>query len=78
MLTLLIKEAKEWIPMKIAKSIIQVETRNPAIKRNVGASLARGSVLAFIDDDALAPDDWLEKGLLKLPHRYFLLQRSRT
>lgn len=57
---------------------IQVETRNPATKRNVGASLARGSPLAFIDDGALAPDDWLEKGLLKLPHRCFLLQRSRT
>ena len=45
---------------------IQVETRNPAIKRNTGASFAQGSILAFIDDDALAPDDWLEKGLLNL------------
>lgn len=45
---------------------IQVETGNPAIKRNKGAAQAQSNILAFIDDDALAPDDWLEKGLLTL------------
>ena len=45
---------------------IQVETGNPAVKRNTGVSSAQGKILAFIDDDALAPDDWLERGFLCL------------
>jgi len=41
---------------------IRVETRNPAVKRNTGALSAQGTILAFIDDDAFAPNDWLKKG----------------
>lgn len=33
--------------------------RNPATRRNRAASVARGEVLAFIDDDAIADPDWL-------------------
>lgn len=33
--------------------------RNPATRRNRAASVAKGEVLAFIDDDATAPTDWL-------------------
>ena len=33
--------------------------RNPATRRNRAVSAARGEILAFIDDDALAPSDWL-------------------
>jgi glucosyl-dolichyl phosphate glucuronosyltransferase len=29
--------------------------------RNLGAQLARGDIVAFVDDDALAPDDWIEE-----------------
>ena len=45
---------------------VRVETRNPATRRNLAASRARGSVLAFIDDDAQAETDWLETGVQAL------------
>lgn len=36
-------------------------TTNPAAKRNLAARKAIGRNLAFIDDDAVAPKDWLER-----------------
>lgn len=33
---------------------------NPAFLRNMGGKLASGKILAFIDDDATAPKDWLK------------------
>ena len=33
----------------------------PALARNAGAKQAKGDILAFIDSDAMAADDWLEK-----------------
>jgi glycosyltransferase involved in cell wall biosynthesis len=42
---------------------IKASTGNPAVKRNAGASYAQGKILAFIDDDAFAPENWLETGL---------------
>ena len=36
-------------------------TSNPATKRNIGAQAAQGRYIAFIDDDAWAPPDWLQK-----------------
>jgi len=39
------------------------ESADPATKRNSGARESRGGILAFIDDDAWARDDWLENGL---------------
>lgn len=33
--------------------------RNPATRRNRAVSVAEGSILAFLDDDATAPPDWL-------------------
>ncbi|HEY3171384.1 MAG TPA: glycosyltransferase family 2 protein [Thermoanaerobaculia bacterium] len=41
---------------------VRVESRNPAIRRNLAAARARGSVLAFLDDDAQAEPLWLEAG----------------
>lgn len=35
----------------------------PAEKRDIGAKKARGSILAFIDDDAYPAPDWLEKAI---------------
>ncbi len=40
---------------------VHVEERNPALRRNAGSSQARGAILAFIDDDAYAAENWLEK-----------------
>lgn len=41
--------------------LLVVEERNPAIRRNKAAAEARGEYLAFIDDDAFARENWLEK-----------------
>lgn len=35
----------------------------PAEKRDIGAKKAKGSILAFIDDDAYPAPDWLEKSV---------------
>jgi cellulose synthase/poly-beta-1,6-N-acetylglucosamine synthase-like glycosyltransferase len=35
------------------------QTPNPAIKRNIGAHMARGKFLAFLDDDSYPHPDWL-------------------
>ena len=42
--------------------ILTVDSSNPATKRNAGAHRARGDILAFIDDDAHAREDWIENG----------------
>ena len=42
---------------------IKCETTNPAVKRNIGACASTGNVLAFIDDDAIAPSDWIRRGM---------------
>ncbi len=39
--------------------LIVVEDRNPAVRRNRAARVARGDYLAFVDDDAFAREDWL-------------------
>ncbi|MBI2213975.1 MAG: glycosyltransferase [Acidobacteria bacterium] len=41
--------------------LVIVEERNPAVRRNRAAGEARGEYLAFIDDDAIAREDWLER-----------------
>ncbi len=40
-----------------------VEDRNPAFRRNLAATRAKGEYLAFIDDDAHAPPGWLVRGV---------------
>lgn len=35
-------------------------TANPAVKRNLGATKARGKYLAFLDDDSYPSPDWLK------------------
>lgn len=41
---------------------IRADARNPARRRNAAAREARGSVLAFLDDDATAEPGWLAAG----------------
>ena len=38
----------------------------PGRNRNIGASLAKGTVLAFIDSKTVADKEWLQKSLNKL------------
>lgn len=45
---------------------VLVEARNPAARRNAAARRARGSVFAFLDDDAEAEPGWLASGLTTL------------
>ena len=51
------KEKEKFPHTKILKS----KEAPPAEKRNLGAKLAKGEILAFIDDDAYPKEDWLEK-----------------
>jgi glycosyltransferase involved in cell wall biosynthesis len=37
------------------------QNQGPALARNLGISNARGAFIAFIDDDCIAPADWLKK-----------------
>lgn len=55
-------------PLVIEAGVIEAETsarnviepnRNPATRRNRAVSEAKGEILAFIDDDAVADTDWL-------------------
>lgn len=38
-----------------------VAEKNISVSRNVGIKLASGAIIAFIDDDAIPPPDWIEK-----------------
>ncbi len=42
-------------------NFIIVPDPNPARRRNLAVAASRGEFLAFIDDDAIAPKDWLAK-----------------
>lgn len=45
---------------------IAADARNPALRRNLAARRAKGSVLAFLDDDAEAEPGWLAAGVRAL------------
>ena len=45
---------------------IAVEARNPGTRRNLAARQAKGSILAFLDDDAEVEPGWLAAGIRAL------------
>jgi GT2 family glycosyltransferase len=50
------------------KKILCISGVNFGDARNVGASKAQGSFLAFVDDDCLVPRDWLIKAMDSFTH----------
>lgn len=56
------QEMKEKFGEKDKVTIIGNEKdEGPSIARNRGIEIAKGDIIAFIDDDAYAPSDWLER-----------------
>lgn len=45
---------------RLGLRLVRQENSGPAAARNVGATVARGSLLAFTDDDCLPESGWLE------------------
>ena len=41
--------------------LLRVEQPGVSVARNAGAAAARGSYIAYIDDDAIAAPDWIER-----------------
>jgi len=60
---ILVSEREALLPPDADVVILPAPGQNPSVKRNKGARLARGRILAFIDDDAWARPDWLRNGL---------------
>ncbi|UCE16622.1 MAG: glycosyltransferase [Candidatus Bathyarchaeota archaeon] len=52
------------IAKKYANKIIISQEKSPSIQRNLGAKIAMGDILAFIDADTVASKFWL-KGIVK-------------
>jgi glycosyltransferase involved in cell wall biosynthesis len=48
----------EYIDLPV--TVLSTGEVNPAIKRDIGAKIAKGQFLAFIDDDAYPQADWLD------------------
>jgi glycosyltransferase involved in cell wall biosynthesis len=46
----------------------------PGISRNIGISMARGSIVAFTEDDCVADKDWLKNGVVKMSDGIGLVQ----
>lgn len=59
---IIVTDASEEYPFNDSRfKIISSGAVGPGEKRNVGASVANGNVLAFLDDDAFPQKDWLQQ-----------------
>lgn len=61
---------KNIVPNKNCKryEVISASTGYPSKNRNIGSSIAKGTVIAFIDADCIAEPDWLFNLISKLPN----------
>lgn len=55
---IIITDKKEEL---LGATVIASKEPTPAFKRNLGASIARGKILAFLDDDSYPRADWLKE-----------------
>lgn len=58
--------AKQTRPPDEVIVVIDRERRGPAWARNEGIRRAHGDLIALADDDAIPPDDWLERLVLAI------------
>lgn len=61
-----IVDSERQMPITDSRIRTIIDNRSPSTKRNIGISLASSDVIAFIDDDAQAPPDWIAKGIKML------------
>lgn len=57
-------DATVKIAKRYADKVVVSQERSPSIQRNLGAKMAKGRFLAFIDADTVATKSWL-KGIVK-------------
>jgi hypothetical protein len=55
----LLQDLSSKISFKIKS--FKVESKNLSLSRNISIKLASGSIIAFFDDDAIPPSDWIEQ-----------------
>jgi glycosyltransferase involved in cell wall biosynthesis len=63
-------ELHEWVSNRLP-DVVPIDHRGPngaSATRNAGARAARGSILAFLDDDAVARPEWLQNLVAPLAH----------
>jgi GT2 family glycosyltransferase len=68
-LEVLLVAAQEMTERGAQVRTIVLTDRNPAVRRNLAASEARGAILAFLDDDATAAEDWIASAVAILEER---------
>src|SRR3989338_4283651 len=66
--TIILPDFNKKIHFKDYK-IVPTGKIRPAEKRNLGVKLAKGEILAFIDDDAYPRTDWIEKALIAFENK---------